>query len=271
MKTQLSILFFCLHFTVISWAQVLDQPDEIIQSHSAVRLEDEDPRIALERENGPEVYTSGSAASRASSVSHIEASLITAWDKSYLQEAFEKARDYRFLFLSERPDFPRRIAWLFPDDGCYARATLMGKALQDLGYPRPAKVFAFGHLKLKTNNSPRGTVYWSFHVAPIVQAGGLFYVLDPSVEPRRPLQLFEWVKAISRSYGEVSVSVCNSYTYTPGDGCNRKPGRIDKSAQEHHKSFLRSEWSRLYYLGRNPELELGEHPPWINLRLAEGE
>jgi hypothetical protein len=40
-----------------------------------------------------------------------------------LENQFHMIRDTRYLQTSE-PSFPRRLTWLYPDDGCYARAEL---------------------------------------------------------------------------------------------------------------------------------------------------
>ena len=62
------------------------------------------------------------------------------------------------------------IAFEFPRDGCYARAHLMCRRLQQAGYT-PGKVWSFANgqpLYAKTAHDPAGFVQWSYHVAPVL-------------------------------------------------------------------------------------------------------
>src|SRR5687768_13722043 len=69
----------------------------------------------------------------------------TPWaSHEIMQERFENIRDKRFLTLSSEPDFPRRISWLYPKDGCFARASLFNRNAVRLFIPIPKKVLALG-------------------------------------------------------------------------------------------------------------------------------
>jgi hypothetical protein len=81
------------------------------------------------------------------------------------------------------------ISFRFPKDGCYARAHLMVKRMQRMGY-QPGKVWSFARmgesLCCKTRNDPKGFVQWGYHVAPMIRtrlANGILYdlVIDPSM------------------------------------------------------------------------------------------
>lgn len=69
-------------------------------------------------------------------------------------EGFRSLRDARWLTMPGMRDFKRRSSWLYPDDGCFARAALGGQKLESWDYPRPKKLFIFGDLEVKTANSP---------------------------------------------------------------------------------------------------------------------
>ncbi|MGZ8284720.1 MAG: protein-glutamine glutaminase family protein [Allosphingosinicella sp.] len=60
---------------------------------------------------------------------------------------------------------PPCIPFLFPDDGCWARAHEMARLMIDLG-PVPRKVWISGNLHTLTRNNPNCFVGWGWHVAP---------------------------------------------------------------------------------------------------------
>lgn len=185
----------------------------------------------------------------------------TRWEsKEVLLERFQWIRDYRFL--SDKSGLLRRSSWLFPDDGCFARAQLANRNLRNAGVPVPSKVFAFGNLKVNTRNAPQGYVSWWYHVAPIVEVEGEKYVLDPAIEPTRPLPLNEWLSRQNQSSKTLQISICSSGTYTPYHACENKE-IAEKDAERDQNGYLDLEWERLEKLGRNPREELGEHPPWL--------
>lgn len=193
-----------------------------------------------------------------------EASLpeATPWSSvSVMQERFEKIRDARFINLSGEPDFPRRISWLYPKDGCFARAALFNRNAFQMFIPIPKKVFAFGNLRVKTNNSRRGVVGWWYHVAPIVQVGETKYVLDPAIDHDRPLPLREWLARMGKPE-KIKVAICNTGTYSPGSDCNKKTDGMELRALNTQKHYLHLEEQELRRMGRNVEDELGENPPW---------
>ncbi len=100
----------------------------------------------------------------------------------------------------------QNIAYRYPIDGCYARAHLMGKLMQQQGL-KPGKVWAFDdqamedkkappRLYAKTANHPKGEVWWKYHVAPALgvrdASGKLYiYVIDPSLF-NEPVTVGRW-------------------------------------------------------------------------------
>ncbi|MGZ3722530.1 MAG: hypothetical protein ACXVA9_06350, partial [Bdellovibrionales bacterium] len=67
---------------------------------------------------------------------------VTQWESvAVMNERFAKFRDVRWLQSSDQPGFLRRSSWLFPDDGCFARAGLAILNLNKWKMPVPSKIF----------------------------------------------------------------------------------------------------------------------------------
>lgn len=189
----------------------------------------------------------------------------TAWEsEAVMTERFKRLRDTRFLEEQDNPGFLRRSSWLYPDDGCFARAALAVRNLFQWSNPAPSKIFVFGDLVVNTKNSSSGQVSWWYHVAPLVEVGGEKYVLDPAIEPGQPLKLGEWLARMSPNPGSLEVAVCKSGSYTPYDPCGKETDGVESGAENDQMTYLRAEWNRLEQLGRNPEQELGDNPPWLH-------
>jgi hypothetical protein len=179
-----------------------------------------------------------------------------------LESTFRHIRDIRFLKDPELPGIQRRSSWLFPDDGCYARASLAIQNVQNHSSITPLKIFAYGNLVAKTANTFEGSVTWWYHVAPIIGAQGNYYVLDPALEPKRPLLLKEWALRLGQSQ-YISFNVCQPQTYLPYSSCENPPTDEDENALADQLGFLPLERERILELDRNADEELGEHPPWV--------
>lgn len=78
------------------------------------------------------------------------------------------------------------IPFLYPDDGCWARAHEMCRLMINMGFS-PRKVWIQGSLYVGTKNNPNCHVWWGWHVAPTlcVRGPGIFQtqrlVIDPSL------------------------------------------------------------------------------------------
>lgn len=180
-----------------------------------------------------------------------------------LEEIFFYVRDRRWL-RDQQTGSRRRLTWLYPDDGCYARAEMMKHLVAQKSYPRPAKVFAFGKLTVNTPNSPRGYVAWWYHVAISYRLGDSLYVLDPAIEPTRPLTIAEWNQVMGGETHTFGYSLCSAHTFIPDSDCFEKQGLRHVNAIKFQSAFLSPEWQRLIDLGRQPERELLDQPPWLN-------
>ncbi len=84
---------------------------------------------------------------------------------------FAATRDARYLIdadPSHPTPSPRRISWMYPDNGCFARAEQVDVIIAQNQKPRPYKLFAMGYLRVYADNHPAGMVEWGWHVVPVV-------------------------------------------------------------------------------------------------------
>jgi len=189
----------------------------------------------------------------------------TEWESEQVMiERFSQFRDHRFMTTPNKPNFQRRSSWMYPDDGCFARAALAVRNLVQWTFKAPSKVFVFGDLKVKSANAIGGEVTWWYHVAPMVEINGQKYVLDPAINPAGPLKLDDWLATMSETPENLEVSVCASGSYTPGDDCAKETDGIEAGAQSDQVWYLDMEWQRILDLNRVPEEELGDNPPWLH-------
>lgn len=178
----------------------------------------------------------------------------TTWaSKEMMQSRFEGLRDEKFLIWAKEPDMLRRSSWLYPDDGCFARAALAMRNMFKGYAPLAKKVFVFGNLRVKTRNSPKGIVGWWFHVAPIVEVKNVKYVLDPAINPLAPLTLKEWLQAMGKPE-KMKVAICASGAYSPSDNCDKESDGLELRAERSQQKYLGLEYVRLAKMGRLNEL-----------------
>ncbi|BBM84511.1 protein-glutamine glutaminase family protein [Candidatus Uabimicrobium amorphum] len=261
MKYYWWILIFCCSV----FAQ---QSQEIVDLHSAVRLENESFEDSYQRYQakltwaGIATRESKNVYDYAKPLDDLDYSEAPQW-KNYEQvvKRFKKLRDARFIYTTN-VKFPRRCSWLYPIDGCAARAALTSQNAALWGYKRPAKIFVFGNLKVDTEYSPKGYVEWFYHVAPIVAANDKYYVLDPSIEQSRPLTVREWLQRMTNDLQSVKLTVSNPYTLYPQSPMNNTDPLEDARALWEQHIFLEREWNLLERLQMNPQEKLGEKPPW---------
>lgn len=243
----------------------LEEPVRIPGIPSQIRGEEESFEQAMERETGLRAPDRGSAVQLAVPLSQLDLSELPQWESDeQVWEGFERSRDERYLETSDRPGFKRRASWLYPDDGCFARAALTGQKLASWGYTRPKKLFIFGKLSVSTPNAPSGRVTWWYHVVPAVAIDGAPFVLDAAIDPKRPLPLEDWIASMTRDPATVKLTICSPTTYVPNSSCHFASPNGDGAAKNHQATYLRAEWQRLKNLRRNPELELGDSPPWLD-------
>lgn len=192
----------------------------------------------------------------------IDLNSITTWpSKTLVSKSFEAVRDARMVEIPHKPEFPRRLSWLYPDDGCFARADLERKNFVERGLPAPQKILITGDLTVKTANAPGGSVAWWWHISQVVRVGNEVFVLDPAIEPSRPLPVREWLATMVANPDEAQVAICSPYTYSIGNDCNELADQ-SASALSDQFHYLEYEWNRQIELGRDPNVVLGNSPPW---------
>ncbi|KYG66646.1 hypothetical protein AZI86_06265 [Bdellovibrio bacteriovorus] len=180
-----------------------------------------------------------------------------------LENEFKYIRDTRF-FNSPDPKFPRRLTWLYPDDGCYARAEMAKIKLVEHKQIAPNKIFVFGNLNASTKNTFNGRVQWWYHVAATYRVDTKVYVFDPSIEPEHPLTLDEWHLAVGGAQTSVKYAVCAPNAFDPNSNCERPVQTNISDVISEQTDFLGPEWERVELLHRDPTKELGEFPPWLH-------
>lgn len=177
-----------------------------------------------------------------------------------IKRLFRDIRDHRPT--RDDRDVPRRLAWLYPDDGCYARSAVAQSRALFSGYRNFKQIFVFGNLTAKTENHPKGRVYWWYHVAPIVRIPMGVYVLDPTLDANQPLEVEAWLDRILPSRNDAQVSLCQPATLIPDSDCKTTdPVHYQDAIETHKTSLFKLEWQRILSLGRNPEIELGPPTP----------
>lgn len=148
-------------------------------------------------------------------------------------------------------NFNRRAPWLFPADGCYAKAAHISSEAAKRGFRKPGKVYAFGNLSFRTPYAINGRVaYWSYHVAAAYQIQGQVFVLDPTIHSQMVLTLDEWVRQIARKPESIRLRFCDANSYSPSSPC--RGGKGNGAYLGHIRSILRSEWRNLISLGYSP-------------------
>lgn len=111
------------------------------------------------------------------------------------------------------------IPFLYPDDGCWARAHEMCRLMIAMGLS-PKKVWIQGSLYAATRNSPACGVWWGWHVAPTLCVRGprLFQkremVIDPSLFAA-PVTRAEW-KGVQGDPGATLTDTSASIYYLWG-------------------------------------------------------
>ncbi|AGH95267.1 protein-glutamine glutaminase family protein [Pseudobdellovibrio exovorus] len=266
-KKITTLMLLMLAFSLSGWAQIPEAP-------SAVRLPHEDYTtkilqfISIKESDEPSDNQYGandtidrrSVMNSAVALNETDVQAIQEWPSDQdFSKYFTEIRDERFM--ETESEFPRRSTWLYPDDGCYARAAISNSRSEAMGLPAPSRVFVFGNLNVKTANSLWGSVTWWYHVAVSYRIQDVVYIIDPSVDPLKPLPLEEWLNFMGDS-SQMQVAFCSAGAYSPNSSClNAEPLSYEQSLQA-QKPFLRYEWKRLQDLGRDPESELGDNPPW---------
>jgi hypothetical protein len=236
-------------------------------SESAYRNPNFDYNQYLKSSSSLRLQGSSTAVGSKAALSTIDFSVLPDY-KSFevAMGVFQQIRDVQFL---NDPDFSnvlRRSSWLYPQDGCFARAQLVVNNIDHMGLANPKKLFIFGNLKVNTDYSSKGYVTWWYHVVPTVRVGQHVLVFDPAIEPKHPLFLTDWIRLqnidLSNLELNAEFSLCNSSTYSPSSNCKAGDPIAEKMALKAQKRFLRYERQNLQTLNL-PESYLFDKAPWF--------
>jgi hypothetical protein len=258
MRPALPSILFALSLCTVAAVASVGSP-------SAVRLDGETFSQARRRNAPAREIERDSASDSAVPLEDIDWSSVPVLS-SDLVATFRVMRDWRVFLEPSVPDFPRRIPWLYPRDGCYARAGALVRVADKLGIERPAQFFAFGELVARTDNVPEGEVRWWYHVAAVYRdrPAGDVWVFDPALEPRKPIPVVEWLSRMAPSPADVRVALCGALAAEPWADCrDGDASATDKLVAVLESQFLPWEWTNLVGLGRDPHRELGDEPPWL--------
>lgn len=147
--------------------------------------------------------------------------------------------------------FLRKAPWLYPVDGCYAKAAHVSSQVQKHGYAKPGKVFAYGDLEFRSPYARNKRVtYWSYHVAAAYNVGPEVYVIDPMINSQNAIVLSDWLNQISKKPQKVKVRLCDANAYSPSSRC--QGGRGQGAYLGHMTGVLKQEWTHLQKLGYQP-------------------
>ncbi len=126
------------------------------------------------------------------------------------------------------------IPFLYPDDGCWARAHEMCRLMIAAG-ARPKKVWIDGRLTAPTRNHPNCQVRWGWHVAPTLCVRTGFFrsvemVIDPSLF-KTPVPKLTWKGAQGDPAATLTDTPASLYwrNYMPTD-----PNYIDTNQRLHY-------------------------------------
>ncbi len=204
---------------------------------------------------------------------------VPTWDPEEITAYFRFTRDLRYMEGTDNPGFLRRISWLYPNDGCFSRAEQVNALVDDANMPKPYKLFAFGGLRVYTDNDPNGSVSWWYHVVSVVKTiTGEPIVLDAAISPHRALEWTEWLRLMTdniTNYNNIparwGVTVADPNAYHPFSLVVGEPSHEAESLDDQQTAYLNYEWNRQIELGRDPNVVLGDSPPWGNETIGNTE
>lgn len=229
---------------------------------SAKRFPEESFQQALQRVLGPESATPKSSAyGTATPLDQLDRSRASEWSSEIYSpiEVFHFIRDYRFM-ESIHSSFSRRLSWLYPDDGCFARAEMMRLELEEKFGLKSSKLFIFGDLTVKTPFSPYGSVSWWYHVVPAFRQDQQVFVFDPALKFDRPMLLEEWLEVMGQNGKSPLLSLCAGAAYGPSSDCDSPIP--DSGVASDQSYYLQMEEDRVLSLGHPVDQILKDLPPW---------
>lgn len=231
---------------------------------------------------------SNAALSSTYTVAQMIALGVPQWTDAEIMAHFATSRSDRYLEQSTVPGYPRRISWLFPDNGCFARAEQVIGMETDPAR-KPFKLWALdtsgmNQLEVITDNHPSGQVNWTWHVVPLVlNSANQPIVFDAALNPCGPLFWEDWLALMVGGNASLfddtaspfRVVVSDYNAYVPGHEIfDQSPGHADHLADSYVEleddsdpwyRFLYEEWERqVTDLSRDSEEMFGDDPVWLD-------
>ena len=264
-------------------------PSDITDCNSAIRPEgttSEDWRAAcMSAKRGDAILGSGGAVVDAGVImSAVDFTAVPTWTDAQIVQYFTYTRDLRYLYDEgiPSPGDERRITWLYPDDGCYARAEQVVGLISDADstLAKPYKLWAFdqlsNRLEVYTENAyPSDHVNWWYHVVPLVKnSAGEPIVLDAAINPCGPLHWQAWLDSMIDDVNRfndpaeyLQVAVSDYWAYGPYDDVwndDNIPDHRQASLELEQDYVLDWEWDRqVNELGHTPADRFGDNPDWL--------
>lgn len=147
------------------------------------------------------------------------------------------------------------IPFLYPDDGCWARAHEMCR-LFILHGVTPLKIWLHGQLRVATANSPFCSVQWRYHVAPLLgvttASASEQWVIDPALFSG-PVPLHQWIAVQQTSVPPSTQETTDAAVYLPAT--------LTGSFDEYDVAYLKTNAALLDFRMRFANRCLVEHPP----------
>lgn len=209
-------------------------------------------------------------------VAGLNFSNVPTWSNADILAQFPLTRDKAYLTATSSGSLKRRIPWLYPDDGCFARAEQVNALAAQAGKVKPYKLFAFGDpLRVFSENFFDGEMEWGYHTVPVVKnSAGEPIVFDAALSPCRPLPWKEWLSLLVGDLRKLDnlaegwgVALGDANAYYPESLVSGEPSHAAESVSQMTEGFLsllNMEWNRQIELNRNPSALLGSSPPWGN-------
>lgn len=205
-------------------------------------------------------------------ITEIDFSAVPEWPRKLIDEAFYRIRDERFLVADSNPNFPRRVPWVYVENGCFLKATLVRRKFEEWGYPSIKKLFVFGDMEFDTRLSPKGRMGYKDHVAVVVRHESTIFLIDASVNTERPMELYQWATFLSSNSDpyELNYSLCSQFTFghnspafaqSADEEVGSRNGEM-RDVDFFSQDFLKKEWDWVLSLGLNPMDALGDNPVW---------
>jgi len=108
---------------------------------------------------------------------------------------------------------PPCIPFLYPDDGCWGRASEMCRLIIASGV-QPAKIWIYGRLQVHTRNNPSCMVRWGWHVTATLQVQVGHTIETQAIDPSlfdAPVTVAKWKSVQGDAGAQLAASAANVF------------------------------------------------------------